>query len=1044
MNQSSHQTVLDQLAALVTLPVTGWKRASGDGIAHAESEALDDSGWQPIEMGERTPAAATWLRTWVEIPGQIHGYRVSGARAVLRLRIGWNAPVLIYLNGMLVQNEPVEPEPLVISERAVAGQRALVAIRVLSPSKLDLAELEFHPSTRPDPLLVRQEIEIADLLNAGIRDRGSAERDRAIAAALAAVDLAALDRGDQEGFDRSLGAARAHLLPLREWEQRYAILATANSHIDMAWLWPATETVEVVRRTFGTALQLMREYPDLTFTMASAQSFAWMQDLYPALFAQIKERVQQGRWEIVGGMWVEPDLNLPDGESLARQLLYGKRYFRQQLGVDVKIGWNPDSFGYCWQLPQIYKRAGVDYFVTQKLYWNDTTKFQHQLFWWQAPDSSKLLAYFPHDYGNDTRPTKMASDLAAYAPATGSREMMHLFGIGDHGGGPTRAMLDVLRAWQHQERVFPRLDLGTAGQFFARLERDLAQLDVPTWNDELYLEFHRGVQTSQSEAKKDNRESEALLLTAERFASLVSLFGGDYPQRDLELAWKKVLFNQFHDILPGSSIAAVYREAAQDHAEVRRIAGGALSASLQEIAQDIDTNGSGVPVVVFNPLSWQRSEVVELEVRLPRAASSVQVLDTVGRPAPAQLLAADPARRAVRLRLLAEDVASLGYQSYRVVPGPAAAQPPLVTATDYTLENACLRVEVDPRSGCIRSLFDKRAQRESVAAGGCGNLLQAFVDLPRQWDAWNIDATFEDRRWDLLAAESVQPLERGPLRASIRVVKRFKSSTIVQDITLDAGAARVDVISDVDWHEQHVLLKAAFSVDVQSERATFEIPYGTIERPTTRRTPAERARFEVPALRWADLSDAQFGLSVLNASKHGYDVKGNAIRLSLLRSPGYPDLTEPWLVHPDLDAAAASEQGRHRFTYAFYPHAGGWREGGAMRAGYQLNYRLIALPVDSHDGVLPPQGSFVDVTPDNVIVTALKRAEDGDAYVLRCYEYLGRAAVARIRLPRPVASASEVNLIEDPVAACDATGDSIAFEIGPHEIRSFKVAFARR
>ncbi|HEY4953633.1 MAG TPA: hypothetical protein VII02_01980 [Gemmatimonadaceae bacterium] len=303
-----------------------------------------------------------------------------------------------------------------------------------------------------------------------------------------AIDLAALDKGDQQAFDASLRTAHTELQTLNPWLKGFYIRATGNSHIDMAWLWPWTETVEVVRDTFQSALDLMREYPDFTFTMSSARAYAWMEDKYPALFKQVQERVKEGRWEIVGGMWVEPDLNLPDGEALSRQVLIGKRYFKEKFGVDVKIGWNPDSFGYNWQLPQIYKRSGMDYFVTQKIYWNDTTKFPHKLFWWEAPDGSRLLTYFPHDYANSIDPPKMASDLAMYAPAMKSNEMMYLFGVGDHGGGPTRTMLDLATKFMDPNIVFPTVKFGTAMGFFDDLNKNLANLNVPIWKDELYFE----------------------------------------------------------------------------------------------------------------------------------------------------------------------------------------------------------------------------------------------------------------------------------------------------------------------------------------------------------------------------------------------------------------------------------------------------------------------------------------------------------------------------------------------------------------------------
>jgi alpha-mannosidase len=414
---------------------------------------------------------------------------------------------------------------------------------------------------------------------------GKSERERQLGSAVKAINVAALDQGDQQAFDASLRDAQAKLDVLRPYMKQFSIAAVGNSHIDMAWLWPWTETVEVVRNTFGTALQLMREYPDFKFTASTAQAYEWIEEKYPAMFQEIQQRVKEGRWEVIGGMWVEPDLNMPDGESLVRQVLYGKRYFQQKFGKDINIGWNPDSFGYNWQLPQIYKRSGIDYFVTQKLLWaSEFTKFPYRLFWWQAPDGSRLLTYFPSDYANQIDPQKMARDSGTYGPMmwkynggtnsapAGGLDMMYLYGVGDHGGGPTRQDLDTALRWQKGDLVYPKINFSTAAQYFADLEKNKAELKIPTWDGELYFQYHRGVQTTQSEEKRGNRQNEELVLNAEKVASIDTLFGATWPQQNLDIAWKDILFNQFHDILPGSGIAINYVDAARKYAVASRMA----------------------------------------------------------------------------------------------------------------------------------------------------------------------------------------------------------------------------------------------------------------------------------------------------------------------------------------------------------------------------------------------------------------------------------------------------------------------------------------
>jgi alpha-mannosidase len=1036
---AASKPVLDRLQSITVLALPEW-RSHAD-VAHPEAPDLDDSTWLILKPGDRWKGPRV-LRRLVEIPEKIRGYEMKGARVRLDLNIrSEEAEMLtVFSNGSVVARTDGDmQQPIALSEAATPGQKFLIAVRVDAndvDTRIERAELTIEPPAgRPDPGLLRMEILSAIPLVTAFPD-GQPAREQILDAAVKAIDLDALDRADQQAFDASLRRAQQQLKALDPWMKGLTIVATGNSHIDMAWLWPWTETVEVVRNTFRSALDLMREYPDLTFTMSSAQAYVWMEEKYPELFREVQQRVKEGRWEIVGGMWVEPDLNLPSGESLVRQVMLGKRYFQQKFGVDVKIGWNPDSFGYNWQLPQIYKKCGMDYFVTQKIYWNDTTKIEHRLFWWEAPDGSRILTYFPHDYANGIEPPKMAEDLAAYAPPLGG-EMMHLYGVGDHGGGPTRTMLDTVLRLQAPGTVYPKVRFGTAARFFDDLQKRLSGLDVPTVRDELYLEYHRGVQTTQSETKKRIRRSEELLLNAEKFSALASLV--DYPQDSLERAWKRLLFDEFHDIMPGSGIAQNYVDAKRNLEDVGRAGREALNGAFESIAARVDTSRPGVPVVVFNPLAWPRTEVIEVEAQLPAPAASATVTDLAGKPVDSQMLSMD--RSTNRVRLLVEATTpALGYNTLYVSgsapePAPSKRLEALDESTGanshyYVLENEFLSVRVDARTGCMVSLLDKRSGTDALAPNSCGNLLQTFVDKPKQWDAWNIDADFEKQHWDLNQADEVT-LSGGPLRAVVHIKNHFQNSTFVREITLLAGAHRVDVKMQAEWHEKHILLKVAFPLSASNDNATFEIPYGSIERPTTRRTPAEQAKFEVPALHWADLSDATHGFSLLNDSKYGYDAKGNVLRLSLLRSPEWPD--------PHAD------EGHHEFTYSLYPHAAGWREAGTVRRGYELNYPLLPLAVANHQGALPPEHSFLEVTEDNVVVTAVKKAEDDSALVIRFYESAGKKGDVHLLLPQAAVGLEETDLMERTVRQLPlaSNGRSVTVPTGPYEIKTLKVTFAK-
>jgi alpha-mannosidase len=1069
-----YKPVLDRLQAITLVQARDWRWHAD--VPHPETPELNDSAWEMAPFNKIFNDGPRVLRQTITVPDKLSGYDLRGARIQLELRVTSDKlmQIAVFSNGSLVaRGDEDQQQPVTLTEDAQPGQKFVVAVRVGSipgvGTRVYRSQLLITPTaSRPDPEMLRLEIRSAEPMVAAFA-QGKAEHQQVLDAAVKAIDLGALDRGDQAAFDNSLLDAQQKLGALNPWLKSFTIRATGNSHIDMAWLWPWTETVEVVRNTFQSALDLMREYPDFTFTMSSARAYAWMEDKYPDLFKEIQQRVKEGRWEVIGGMWVEPDLNLPDGESLTRQILIGKRYFQQKFGVDIKIGYNPDSFGYNWQLPQIYKRSGMDYFVTQKIYWNDTTKFPYKLFWWEAPDGSRLLTYFPHDYANSIDPVRMAADLSVYAPAMNFKELMHLYGVGDHGGGPTRSMLDTATRFMDPKLVYPAVKFGTALGYFEDLNRNLSTLNVPTWKDELYLEYHRGVQTTQAETKRRIRETEELLEDTEKFASMAHLFGTGaqvdqpapgpasrvcceawtgYPQQQLEDAWKKLLFDQFHDIMPGSGIAVNYADALKNLQEARRSAREVQDAALKEIAAHVNTRvaqppSAGVPVLIFNPLSWQRRDLAEFEVQMPAPVHDVEVSDAGGKPVQSQVLASDAKTNRVRLLVFAS-VPALGYATYFVRPGaPAKAADP-VTASDTTLENGFLRVKVDRKTGCMTSIFDKRTHTEALGEpaqpplpyetkpypGVCGNLLQAFVDKPKDWDAWNIDADFEKQRTDLMQPDEVKLVENGPLRYVLRVRQHFGNSQFVQDITMYPGLARVDVHMSADWHEKHILLKVAFPLSAHNDQATYEIPYGSIERPTTRNTPAEQAKFEVPALRWADLSDATHGFSLLNDSKYGYDARGNVLRLSLLRSPTWPD--------PHAD------EGHHEFMYSLLPHARGWKDGPTMQQAYDLNYPLIALATDEHAGELPAEHSFASTDAPNVVITAVKKAEDDGSVIFRFYEWAGKQTDVRLKLPRAAQSAEQTNLMEKPEAplALEAGGTQVVAPTGPYEIKTVKVTFA--
>ncbi|MGA1983512.1 MAG: glycoside hydrolase family 38 C-terminal domain-containing protein [Acidobacteriaceae bacterium] len=1149
---------LHTLETLNSLPAADWRFHAGD-IAHGESLTLDDSTWPTVIAPSKAPKDAVWYRRTIEVPKTLHGYDITGARVWFQFRADANGPMpeIIYFNGRRVALGD-DLEPIILFEPAHPGDKILVAVKLLhtvDEKSFRGVTLRIEPSTnsgaphldsemwvRPNPDDIRiQCITAANLLPALPTPRPDLLPK--VEAAIAAIDTQALAAADQAAFDQSLRNAQAILSTLHSTLAQASIVEAGNSHIDAAWLWPRSETIDVVRRTFTTALQLMNEYPDYTFTQSAAQYSAWMADKYPELNDQIRQRIKEGRWEIVGGMWVEPDLNIPDGESLVRQLLIGQRYFQQEYGVTARIGWNPDSFGYNWQLPQIYKRSGLDYFVTQKMHWNDTNQLPFRLFWWQSPDGSKVLTYFPTDYVHDNvNPTRISADFAESAQRNpGTTEMLDLYGIGDHGGGPTRDMLDQANHWialsnpqnsvtsnsqdslisNSQNSVIlsegrspeskdlhdsshpqapstlsstelaavPTLRYGTAQHYFSDVEKNLSpdsptwnyvslangytppptapgKVGLPTWNDELYFEYHRGVFTTQAAHKAANRASETATLDAEKLASFAWLYGEPYPAADLTENWKKITFNQFHDLAAGSGIAVIYRDAHDDYKQVfqsdREISEGAL----KRLEPAVDTSRATAPnlpaMLVMNSAPWKRYGTVELELNSNQSfhdnGTGWDLLsDGSGNVVLGQILSRNMTTNTVTW-LFGVDAPSLGYTTVGKpeIQRPKGMPPNEMfheressdgvasqeTASTYELVNTHIRLVLDKKNGCIISIKTLIAGKilpfptdgpEYLAPNSCGNQLQAFKDTPKQYDAWNIDpGTLDVPPTILSKVDSISVLTDGPLRKTIRIQRTWQSSHFIQDISLDAGADIVRIENTIDWHEKHILLKAAFPLAHTSDQATYEIPYGSIERPTTRNNSFEKAKFEVPALRWADLGDATAGLSILNDSKYGYDAVGNTLRITLLRSPTWPD--------PDAD------QGTQHFTYELYPHAGPWQQAATVHRAYELNTPLTAQQVFAHTGSLPPTHSFASVDNPNVTLTAIKKAEDSDALVFRMYEWAGTATDVKLHVPPNATYAVESNLMEKPegphlALAPNSESDTVTVPIHPYEILTVMVFY---
>jgi alpha-mannosidase len=908
-----------------------------DRISYDEAAALD---YRPAQLGERLgPLWATyWYRLTATVPEEWHGARVD-------LLWQTTAETTLWRDGRSLQGlhgvqYDERPDATVLDE-ARGGERVELALELAcnglfgrqdAPPEIVLCKLARFDV---DAWQLYHDFELLRALEVA----GSLEPS------WGGHLRAELNRFCNEQDPAILAALYEH----HNGTWTHEVSAIGHAHIDTAWLWPLAETFRKTVRTFGSQTRYMDEYPEYRFACSQAQQYAWIKERNPDLWRRIRACVERGQFVPVGGSWVEPDCNLPSGESLLRQLVHGQRFFEDEFGIRCREFWSPDAFGYCNQLPQLLRLAGITRFLTQKLSWNRFNRPDSHTFVWQGVDGSEVLGHFPpaDTYNSDAGVKDLLYAEREFKDHESSGRSLLVYGFGDGGGGPTRAMLESLHRAADLQGL-PRTRAATSDEFFAALEAE--QTDRPVVVGELYFEYHRGVYTSQAFTKRGNRVCEQLLHDVE---FLATARGGDYPRAELDRLWKLLLLQQFHDILPGSSIGLVYEDARRDYAE--------LELSLHALI------GAG-PVPV-NTLDCPRREVMLVDGEL-------------------MVVEAAP------------------YAAGRVV--DARDQ---VSVDDLTLENAHLRVELG-EDGSVRSVVLRETGREVLAAPG--NRLELYEDRPVAFDAWDIDPSHLETRTDCPPADSWSVITRSALRGEIAFERRIGDrSTLRRVVRLDAGARRVEFHTSVEWHESHKLLKVCFPLAVRAPNATYEMPFGYAERPTHRSTSFDRARYEVPGHRWADLSEHGFGAALLTDSKYGYSCHGSELRISLLRAPKSPD--------PEAD------MGRHEFAYSLFPHGGGWRE-----AGVGAEARCFNAPLRWTEGLA--ETSFATVDDPSLVLDTIKRGERSDALVLRLYEAHGGRGLARVRLTQPVTSARLANALEDELGDVAVDGGALVLPFRPHEV----------
>ncbi len=1005
--------------------------------------------------------AASWLRGLFAVPQEWAGGRVG-----LVLRITGGEP-LLFLSEQPAQALDWNHHDVLLFDPAQGGENGDFSIECYAPTKGATQEIKALYLVLIDRVAYayfydfRVCVQLLDVL-----DENTSEGKGVRVALAQSMDALNFTRGAKsDAFYKSVPPAQTALrdgffarFPASEGRDARMVLA-GHSHIDLAYLWALPNTRKKVGRTFSTVLRLMDEFPDYQFTQSQSQLYAYAKADYPTLYEGIKQRVAERRWEPTGGMWVEADCNVTGGESLIRQILWGNRFFQTEFGVQTRVLWLPDVFGYSAALPQIIKGCGMEYFLTSKISWNQFNRLPYDTFFWRGLDGTEVLTHFvtspsyhaqlqQHTFTYNGRLTaeEVKGAWDAYQQKAVNDELIDLFGYGDGGGGPTRAMLETGKRLANVAGV-PKSTFGKAEPFFDRLHARVKNNPLtPKWVGELYLENHRGTLTSQGRIKRANRVGENLLRGAELFGSLASILAGEiYNQAALNTAWEKLLLNQFHDIFPGTCVPEAIAQAMVDYETVHDAARSVLDAALDMIAARVQSKQNAV--VVFNPTDTLRPAAA-VQVSVPASVTAVkggiEFSDESGAPLPHQRVGAvgkGGANAPVSYLVAMPEVGAMGYQTLSVGRAGGPPETSNLRAEPRLLENDYVRVQFDDAGeivSLVHKIYDDEdeesvTEREAVAPGQTLNALVVYEDKPYAYDGWNVEIFAYDKPYplrDIGTIESIAVLETGPVRAALQIKRKFLASTLTQTIYLYSHSPRLEFHTVVDWQERQMLLKAVFPADVQSTRATYDIQFGCVERPSHRNTSWDVARFEVCGHKWADVSEGDWGLSVLSDSKYGWDCHDNVLRLSLLRAGTHPD--------------PHSDRGENVFSYALLPHTGDWRTETVDEA-HAFNFPLLSRYAPANTkGDLPATFALASVDDQGIIIETVKQAESGDGFIVRLYETFNTRGRATLTLGFPVAEAFAVNLVEEkpePITfePTENDGAAIAFDFRPFEIKTFLV-----
>lgn len=967
----------------------------------------------------------SWLKTEITVPDSFDNKPLSLLFSTQAT--GWDATnpqFLVFVNGKATCALDVNHKDVFLTNCAKAGETYRIDLQGYTGSTQ--SELEFTSKiVEISPKVMELYYDLTVPLHITSRlseqDKRRIELEVAIEKTINAIDLR-VPHCDcfYNSIDDALSIVKEEVYNKLSGHEDVIATSVGHTHIDVAWLWTVAQTRQKTVRSFATALKYMEDYPEYIFMSSQPQLYKFVKEHAPALYAQIKENVVQGRWEVEGGMWLEADCNLASGESLIRQFLHGKKFFKDEFGVDSKILWLPDVFGYSAALPQIMKLCGVDYFMTTKMSWNQFNRMPYDTFIWRGIDGSEVFTHMltttgleaPLDtikttYNGSLHPSDVIGAWERYQQKEFNNDVLISYGFGDGGGGPTREMIEMGKRLSFGIRGAPKVRFGNSKQYFDNLyERTIGNKKLPRWVGELYLEYHRGTYTSMARNKRSNRKNELLLQDLE----FISVLANDmpYPYKELHEMWENLLLNQFHDILPGTSIKEVYDVTKIEYTELNNKASTLLHERLPVAA------GVCGDLAVVNTLGFKRDDIVSIADNTKSEAlicneGNISICQTTHNGGKIAYVSGIPAK---------------GVLGLKYAEKPETDNPIIIDGLN--IETPFYKAQFD-KNGFIASLFHKESGREVLAGDVLGNELRVYEDRPMRWDNWDIEVYHTEKSWVVNDTVVVKWLEKGPVRATLLVERNFLSSVISQKIHFYADIRRIDFETYVDWKQSQLLLKARFATDIKSPTATYDIQFGNVSRPTHTNTSWDEARFETCAHKWADLSEGGYGVSILNDCKYGHAIHDGVINLSLIKSGTYPYKT--------------TDQEEHWFTYSLLPHTGTWQMGGTAESALCLNTPAYAFTIEHPSDELPGSYSFINTCSRNINIESIKKAESGDSVIVRMHEYENTRTNAVVTLHRKATKVFETDCLENRIKEVAGNTNEFKVEIKPFEIKTFELMF---